>query len=383
MGVAWSSLAGTTADPQQPAPNGVSSKDQTPPSTSASQSLPPKNSHKSTPKSQGARVGKAAAARKNGVSGRMAQTRRSRAAASKADPAGQSQTATKDDASDVATTSDGTDASPVPDATNNAGPTTSKPLKGCAIALSGNFSSVGHNLPSMKLLVKELGGMVPSSITQSTTHIVCPANMISRKSSTSVSMKIPIIKPEWITDCEAKKQRLPESDYLQTYSINVNGQPHTGADVLADAIAGGLIISPSNGDATTSTNTAKRGRNAAADDEVKVEDEDEKDDEKPKAKKAKTAPKASKGKAAAKNEPAPAQAVPAPVDGDAEDGDLAVGQFAKKKSMVIPIDEFCTLAGYQVYIDQDSGMIYDASLNQSNASNNNNKFYRDQVCGPG
>ena len=50
----------------------------------------------------------------------------------------------------------------------------------------------------------------------------------------------------------------------------------------------------------------------------------------------------------------------------------------KKKALVIPIDEYCPLVNYKVYID-DTGLPLDASLNQTNASNNNNKFYRIQV----
>lgn len=37
-------------------------------------------------------------------------------------------------------------------------------------------------------------------------------------------------------------------------------------------------------------------------------------------------------------------------------------------------------ANFNVYIDADL-TIWDASLNQTNASNNNNKFYRLQVSG--
>lgn len=44
----------------------------------------------------------------------------------------------------------------------------------------------------------------------------------------------------------------------------------------------------------------------------------------------------------------------------------------------IPIDDTCPLASYTVYIDAD-GIIYDASLNQTNSGNNNNKFYRIQL----
>lgn len=76
------------------------------------------------------------------------------------------------------------------------------------------------------------------------------------------------------------------------------------------------------------------------------------------------------------------------------------GQKAKSGSIRIPIDEGCTVdrksrhhnntsrftldithwltATARVYID-DSGIIYDAALNQTNVGNNNNKFYRIQV----
>lgn len=45
----------------------------------------------------------------------------------------------------------------------------------------------------------------------------------------------------------------------------------------------------------------------------------------------------------------------------------------------IPLDEGCQLVGsYNVYID-DEDVIYDVALNQTNAGNNNNKFYRIQL----
>lgn len=308
----------------------------------------------------------------------MAQTRKSRAKA--ATPSNGVDDQDVKDASQVSNASDGQKHTKDDDEDADAGPTTSKPFKGCAIALSGNMVSVGHNMTSMRKLIRDLGGMTPSSITKSTTHIICTSNEIGRRQSDSVGMSIPAIKPEWIVDCEEKKRRLPEADYLWDFSCTVAGQQVTSADVLARAIANGLIISPANDNASTATSKApkagKRARKDSQDAEVKDQDED---DAKPKAKKLRTASKAAKGKVAVKKEPSPAPAAAAPAAEDAEDGDLAEGQFAKKKDMVIPIDEFCPLQGYQVYVDNDSGMIYDASLNQSNASHNNNKFYRDQV----
>lgn len=59
---------------------------------------------------------------------------------------------------------------------------------------------------------------------------------------------------------------------------------------------------------------------------------------------------------------------------NADDSDDAVdGQVAKpNKKLQIPIDEGCPLASHRVFIDPSDGVIYDASLNQTNASNNNN-----------
>lgn len=55
------------------------------------------------------------------------------------------------------------------------------------------------------------------------------------------------------------------------------------------------------------------------------------------------------------------------------------GQKAKSRSMNIPVDEHCpSQQNYRVYVN-DAGMIFDATLNQTNSGNNNNKFYRLQV----
>lgn len=59
--------------------------------------------------------------------------------------------------------------------------------------------------------------------------------------------------------------------------------------------------------------------------------------------------------------------------------ELEDAQIAKP-GIKVPVDEFIPgdLVGYEVYIDDD-GVIYDASLNQTNAGHNNNKFYRIQL----
>jgi poly [ADP-ribose] polymerase len=54
-------------------------------------------------------------------------------------------------------------------------------------------------------------------------------------------------------------------------------------------------------------------------------------------------------------------------------------QVAKAGTSQIPLDDGCHLTSYHVYVDPADGLIYDAALNQTNASGNNNKFYRVQV----
>jgi poly [ADP-ribose] polymerase len=74
--------------------------------------------------------------------------------------------------------------------------------------------------------------------------------------------------------------------------------------------------------------------------------------------------------------PAPTQDAKKPkIKENAKVGD---GQNAKSTKIAISVDEYCPLASYQVFIDDD-GTIFDASLNQTNAGANANKFYKVQV----
>ncbi|KAF5701057.1 poly polymerase [Fusarium mundagurra] len=60
-------------------------------------------------------------------------------------------------------------------------------------------------------------------------------------------------------------------------------------------------------------------------------------------------------------------------------GNVGVCGRSKKKDVVIPLDEHCKLTTYKVYIDPKTGLIYDASLNQTVSSDNKNRFYNIQV----
>jgi hypothetical protein len=140
----------------------------------------------------------------------------------------------------------------------------------------------------------------------------------------------------------------------------------------------------------------RKGRSKAA---VKAEPEDDEQDD---VAEAKPAPKKGKGKAAAtKADPAEvedkkpatkkaggkAKVKEEPAEDEQADNaepaenekkpEIKEAQLAKGTSQ-IPLDDGCHLTQYHVYVDSDS-LIYDASLNQTNASGNNNKFYRIQV----
>jgi poly [ADP-ribose] polymerase len=83
-------------------------------------------------------------------------------------------------------------------------------------------------------------------------------------------------------------------------------------------------------------------------------------------------------KRAASPDPSPAPTKDTKKPKIVENAKVGDGQNAKSKKIAISIDEYCPLASYQVYIDDD-GTIWDASLNQTNAGQNNNKFYKVQV----
>ena len=56
-----------------------------------------------------------------------------------------------------------------------------------------------------------------------------------------------------------------------------------------------------------------------------------------------------------------------------ENAKVGDGQNAKSKQIAISVDEHCPLSSWRVYIDNNDGTIYDASLNQTNSSANNSE----------
>ncbi|CAG9944454.1 unnamed protein product [Clonostachys rosea f. rosea IK726] len=299
---------------------------------------------------------------------------------------------------------------------------TPQPLDGYKIVLSGKFNHLGHTQGSLEKLVRTLGGSTSNSVTGTTTHVVCTEfdyNSGSKKIDAAKSSGKPLLDPQWVIDAEGKASAPDESTY--SWAARANAPQSNGTDsqkrkqddvaesqdkkkTRAKAKAKAVDEdgdeemedepqpAKTNGKAKANgkVNGKSKAKAKAEPEEVKEEEEEE---EQPKAttrakgrSKAKAKPKSeeeeeeekpkvtkAKGKSKAK-----AKAEPEVKDDEFEEEKVvAEGQFIKKKGIEIPVDSHSPhFFDHKVYVDPDSGMIWDASLNQTNASNNNNKWGR-------
>ncbi|KAI1764021.1 PARP-domain-containing protein [Hypoxylon sp. FL1150] len=203
------------------------------------------------------------------------------------------------------------------------------PLDGCSIAISGTIP--GHTQGVIeKDFILPLGAFLARSVTASTTHLVTTDADYQKRSSkvkAAETHNAVIVSFQWLQDSLAQTKRMTEDDYV-------------------------FNSSQCQSQSTQITNGRKRRAPKSANDE----------DELP------AGTKKSK-----------------PLETDAKEQNtkavkVADGQIAKTRDVRIPIDEGAEgrFPKYEVYIDED-GVIYDASLNQTNATANNNKFYRIQL----
>ncbi|KAK0099598.1 hypothetical protein ONS96_008098 [Cadophora gregata f. sp. sojae] len=218
----------------------------------------------------------------------------------------------------------------------------SPPLQGCIIALSGAFP--GRTQPSVdNELITPLGGTLAKSITADTTHLVTTEGDFAKPSTKVTQAKskdVLIVNMTWLEDCLAENARMDETKYF----------------------FGGSAASPSAAPPSTNSQTNGKAKGKAAKKRAAsvVDDDDDEEEDKPQPKK----PTKPAGAIAANG-----------TSSQAAEGQTNVATLS---SLKIPVDEVCGLTHYQVYIDDDK-VIYDASLNQTNAGNNNNKFYRVQL----
>jgi len=179
----------------------------------------------------------------------------------------------------------------------------------------------------VKELIKGCGGTYATKISEDVTHLVATPSQFSKNGAkVKDAIKQPSIKIvdfEWLNKSLSSNSRIDEDGYLLDPAQEEAG---SGSDTLV----------------TASTSNKKRQRGDDEDDEDDVD-------------------------------------LPAPTDLKKSKVMQKDGQKAKSRSVNIPVDEHCPSGNkYKVYIDDD-GMIFDATLNQTNSGKNNNKFYRMQV----
>ncbi|KAI1076768.1 PARP-domain-containing protein [Whalleya microplaca] len=218
------------------------------------------------------------------------------------------------------------------------------PLNGCIIALSGTFPGRTQATIERDFMTLQ-GASLAKSVTASTTHLVA-TEVDYHKPSTKVkaaqSYNVPIVTFQWLEDSHNQMTRMDENAYSLDSSQSQEASQSQASQPQASR--------------TNGTRKRSAAQTPAANGDV----DDNNSQSQPKKKS-----KASKDKLQKQ---------------EAKDAKIADGQIAKSFDVRIPVDEGAGdhFPNYEVYID-DSGVIHDASLNQTNATNNNNKFYRVQL----
>ncbi|KAF2849085.1 PARP-domain-containing protein [Plenodomus tracheiphilus IPT5] len=223
-------------------------------------------------------------------------------------------------------------------------------LDGCIIATSGKFA--GTTQAALQSRVKALGATVASSVSADTTHLIATdkdyeSNSVKVKAATAHT--VPIVSLSWLDECE---------------TTGMHKTPRTGSNRAAPRGILGLLADLSRADSKvdeTQYRLDTSTTSAAAPAQKQTTNG---------SKKRAASPDASPASTQAASQPKKPKIVETAKVGD--------GQNAKSKQIAISIDEYCPLTNYHVYVD-DSGTIWDASLNQTNSSANNNKFYKVQT----
>lgn len=236
------------------------------------------------------------------------------------------------------------------------------PLQAHRLAFSGKFPGFSHK--DLNTLFTSLGASVTPSVNGRNTHLVCDEKDFLKKAPKvrdAEAAGVSLVKPEWVAEVAKLRTNVDPSNYLWPEEQHDQGDHETPGDCSADGRSKKrpiAVAKPNGSDRDAGADdghVAKKPRGKAA--QVKDEEEEEREEVVDQGDLVKEETIETKLK------------------------ELSKGQFLKK-DIVIPVDERCPLQAYAVYVEPRSGMIYDASLNQSSTSNNHNKFYRLQVSGP-
>jgi poly [ADP-ribose] polymerase len=210
------------------------------------------------------------------------------------------------------------------------------PLTGCVVAISGTFP--GTTQAAVGEQVIQLGGTVVKTVTPESTHLIAtPAELRKQTAKVKAALKnwqsgCWIVDISWLHASADENARAPEKDH----------------NLLASGSGASAANDPTNGNASPSQQQANGGHAKRSPSPIPA-----------------STPAAKKQKTVSVAQPKAALAVKTKI-------------ASQSKSVYIPQDEGVNAPTHQVYTSPE-GVIYDASLNQTNSSNNNNKFYRLQV----
>ncbi|RVD82557.1 uncharacterized protein DFL_006979 [Arthrobotrys flagrans] len=277
------------------------------------------------------------------------------------------------------------------------------PLDNLIFAISGSFD--GYTKKDIESLIANNGGVVKSSVTKAVTHLITTTEDYLKnttKVGNASANGIPIVTISWLEDSVKKGKKQAESKYdpskpakastskasTSKASASKAAAAPKAAGTRAPSARAAAASQASQPASQTATITGKkRGRKAVDDDE-----EDDEEDAKPAKGKGKAiaadtktkakAPAAKKRKAKKEeSEDEDMDEEEEEEEEEEEDADPVVddeeaAERERQKGYKAPVDEMCGLrySGYKVYEDSDH-VKYDASLNQTNIGNNNNKFY--------
>ncbi|KAJ6127993.1 hypothetical protein N7471_009210 [Penicillium samsonianum] len=240
-------------------------------------------------------------------------------------------------------------------------------FKKLAIAVGGTFPNLKQ--ADLKTLIEKNGATFSTAVTDDCTHLVTTDKDVEKQTTkykqASQLANCHIVPLSWLLESDEAKKPLPESKY----SFGQADQASQVDDKTQKNTADGSASVPTDNKRTT----RKRGADAAS---------AEKDADK-------TTNDAHKNGANVKAEPSEDKK-PATKKRSADEDPVKNGSNKKTKdiqktvtkALNIPIDEGFEALGKlkdpKVYID-NAGLIWDATLSQTVAANNANKFYRVQL----
>lgn len=247
------------------------------------------------------------------------------------------------------------------------------PLSNTCIAFQG---ALGRTHKDLADIVVALGGRNSPDVGTHCTHLIVSEKDAAKKHGQKLSLAlkfgVKMVLVTWLEECQRLHALQPEEKYLA--KIPGCGDEDTDNTIAKKEDGAAASIKKENQDAentdikiedgAVAPVKRKRGTPAAPAITTTTPGDSDNEDKKP-AKR----PRGKKDSVEPKDEPA--ATVPGAV--------LPSDQTNEKPANTVPIDPQCTLSSYNVYIDPDTGVVYDASLNQTNSGHNNNKYYLIQL----